>query len=83
MALGGSRGGGGAFLLEVCQQIVRWEASYKATPFPQKLEIWPGPKFHKMCQMAWGGPPRAPKEYFIFWGPGPNLGPWAQCDSYG
>ena len=34
IALGGSRGCGRAFLLEACQQIVRWEASFKAKPFP-------------------------------------------------
>ena len=33
------------FLLQVCQQFVRWGASYKAKPFPKKFEIWPGPKF--------------------------------------
>ena len=43
---GGSRGCGGYFLLEVCQQIVRWEASYKATPFSKKF------KFDGIC-IAW------------------------------
>ena len=75
MALGGAPGCGGGFLLEVCQQFVRWEASYKAKPFPKKFESWAGPKIYKMCQMAWGGPPARPKTYFKILGLGPNFGP--------
>ena len=73
MALGGSRGCGGAFLLEVCQQIVRWEASYKAKPFPKKFEIWWGPKFYKMSKKTWGGPPRTSKNKInLGWGTFPK-----------
>ena len=61
-------------MLEVCQQIVRWVVSYKASPFSKKLEIRPEPRFHKMFKKTWGGPPRTPRSIFKF-GPGPIFGP--------
>ena len=66
MALGGSRGCGGAFLLEVCQQIVRWEASYKAKPFPKNVR--------NLSQMAWEAPRARPP-------PAPKLSNGAAMDS--
>ena len=74
----GSRKSPASFLQGLATPVVRWEVSYEGTSFQKKLEIWSGPKFRKMSQMTWGGPPRTPKNIFKF-GPGPKFGPmfWA------
>ena len=66
------------FLQGLAPPVVRWEVSYKGKSFQKKLEFWSGPKFRKMSQMTWGGPPRTPKNISKF-GPGPKFGPmfWA------
>ena len=62
-------------MLEVCQQIVRWEASYKARPFPKKLKKIAGAHFFKMSKVTWGGPRAPPTKITKSFGPGPKFGP--------
>ena len=74
----GSRRSPASFLQGLAPPVVRWEVSYEGKSFQKKLEFWSGPKFRKMSQMTWGGPPRTPKNISKF-GPGPKFGPisWA------
>ena len=71
----GSRRSPASFLQGLATPMVRWEVSYEGKSFQKKFEFWSGPKFRKMSQMTWGGPPRTPKNIFKF-GPGPKFGPY-------